>query len=357
MTPIRATLAAALVAAAPAAWAEDALRVLNWSGYIDPAILDGFTEETGIAVDYEVYNDGEATEAMLVAGGSGYDLVVVSSEYLGRLVALEAVAPFDLGALPGRSRLSAELMAQLDRLDPGGRFAVPYLWGTTAVGYDRAAVAERMPDAPVDSWAMVFDPEVVARFADCGVGFVDAPEEVVAAALLHLGRDPNSTDPADVAAALAAIEAVAPLVARFDAEAQENLAHGTLCVALAWSGDVLTATDDQDEGVDVAYSVPPEGGILWFDVMVLPADGARPDAAHRLVEYLMRPEVIALATQETWYPNPNREASALLPPELLGNPAVYPPEAAMDRLFALRSRPPAQKAAIARAWRRLRLGL
>lgn len=359
MTPTRPALALAalLAATAPPALAEDALRVLNWSGYIDPAMLEGFTAETGIAVDYETYNDSEATEATLTAGGSGYDLVVVSSEYLMRLVEGGAVAPFDLDAIPGRAALDPGLMARLATLDPGGRFAVPYLWGTTAVGYDRVAVAQRMPDAPVDSWAMVFDPDVVSRFADCGVGFVDTPEEVTAAALAHLGRDPNSTDPADVEAALAAIEAVAPHVARFDADAQEALAQGDLCVALAWSGDVLEAADTQREGIDVAYSIPREGALIWFDVMVLPADAARPEAAHALVAHLMRPEVIALATAETWYPNPNAEAAALIDAELRSNPAVYPPGADMERLFAVRSRPPAQKAALARAWRRLKLAL
>ena len=358
MTPIRPALAAAaVVATTSAACSEDALHVLNWAGYIDPAMIETFTAETGVAVQYDTYNDAEATEAQLAAGGSGYDLVVISSEYLGRLTGRDALAPFDLDAIPGRARLRSDLMERLSTLDPEGRFAVPYLWGTTGIGYDRAAVAERMPDAPVDSWAMVFDPDIVSRFADCGVGFVDTPEEVTASALAYLGRDPNSTDPADLAAAIDAIEAVAPYVSRFDADAQESLAFGELCVALAWSGDVLEGADLQLEGIEIAYAVPREGAPIWFDVMVLPADAARADTAHAFVEHLMRPEVIAQATEETWYPNPNAEASALIDPAFLADPAIYPPEEAMRRLFAVRSRAPAQKAELGRAWRRLKLGL
>lgn len=335
----------------------ETLRVLNWAGYIDPTILDDFTAETGIAVAYDTYVDSEATEALLVAGGSGYDLVVVGSEYLGRLAEQGAIRPLDLEALPGRARLRADLMARLDVLDPGGRYAVPYLWGTTGVGYDAVAVGARMPDAPVGSWRMIFDPEVVSRFADCGVGVLDAPEEVTSIALAYLGHDPNSSDPADLAAAEAAIGAIAPYVRRFDTEVREGLGDGSLCLALLWSGGAAEARDGQAEGVEIAYSTPEAGAPLWFDTFVVPADAPRAEAAHALIEFVLRPEIVARSTNEVWYPNPNAEAAPHVAPEILADPVIYPSEAAMAGLFAVASRPAAEKAALARAWRRLRLGL
>lgn len=365
------TIGAALAAALATLWAvapapaqdaapEGSLRMLNWAHYIDPTILDDFTAETGIEVVYDVYNDSEAVEATLAAGGSGYDLAVVSTEYLGRLAQLGAIEPLKLGQLPGRSRLRADLSAELAALDPGGAdepYAVPYLWGTTGIGYDAAAVAARMPDAPVDSWAMLFDPEVAARFADCGIGMIDAPEQVVSSALAYLGHDPASADPAELEAAFDRVRALIPHVRSFDTSPQEALASGDLCVALVWSGDVLEARENQREGIEVAYSIPREGAVLWFDVLVVPSDAAQAEAAHALVEFLLRPEVIARVTNAVSCPNPNAEAPPFVAPELLADPAIYPPEAVMARLFAVTSRPAAEKAALTRAWRHAKLGL
>ena len=237
-------------------------------------------------------------------------------------------------------------MRELAELDPSGRHAVPHLWGTTGIGHDRAAVEARIPDAPVDRWRMVFDPEIVSRFADCGVGFVDAPEKVAAAALAHLDRDPNSTEPTDIAAALEMIAAVAPHVSSFDAEAQERLAMGSLCVAVAWSGDAVEGRHNQAEGIDLAHTVLREGVPVWLDVMALPAEAVRSEAAHRLVEHLPRPEAIAPATEEVWHPNPDAEANPLMNPAMPSDPAAHPPEEAMTRLLTVRSRPAAQKIAL-----------
>ena len=336
--------------------AGDTLKVYNWSDYIDPAVLEEFEEETGIKVIYDTYESGEVAETRVMARGSGYDVVIVASEYITRMIDAGAVRRLDQTRLANRKHLWGDIMQRLAAYDAGNRHAVPYLWGTTGIGYDESQVNARMADAPVDSWAMIFDPQVVSRFAECGVSLPDAPEEVLSAALSYLGRDPNSSDAADIADAQAAIKAIRPYVNRIDSAQIDDLASGDICLAMGWSGDVLAAADEAEDGIDVVYAIPKEGAPIWFDLMVIPVDAPSVDAAHRFVDFLMRPEVIARISNEVYYANPNEAATPFVDPEVLEDPSIYPTEDVMKGLFALASRDARTKRGIARRWTMLKLG-
>lgn len=340
-----------------AASAENRLHVYNWGEYIDPAVLEEFSDEFGIEVSYDTYTDSEATEAQLVVGDTGYDVVVVSSEYLQRLVSLEAVQKIDQSLLSNRGNLDPELMQRVQAFDHGSAYSVPYLWGTTGIGYNVNQVRDRMPDAPVKSWSMIFDPAVVSRFEDCGVAIVDSPEEVLSAALAYLGEDPNSKDPEVIQAGLDAIGQIAPHVRYFGAAQAPELAAGDLCVTLQWSGDVLAAIDEVADGVELEYSVPVQGAPIFFDLFTIPADAKNVDAAHTFINFLLRPDVIARVTNEVWYPNPNLPATALVDGEVLENKAVYPAAETMQMLYPVMSRQAKEKRNISRSWNRLKLGL
>lgn len=347
-------LAAGLIAAPAGA---TALRVYNWAEFIAPGLVEAFTEETGIAVTYDTYASGETVEAMLLAGGAGYDLVVVSSEYIGRLVARGSIAPLDAGALSRHGGLDPAVMGKLDRLDPGNRHAVPYLWGTTGLGIDREKIAARMPDAPLDSWALLFEPANVSRFSDCGVGLVDAPEEVLAAALLYLGHEPGAADEAARAEALGVLQAINPHVTSIRSTMMGGLASGEFCLVLGWSSDVVWARehDGAPEGLD--FVIPREGGLIWFDVFVIPADAADPEAAHRFIDFMLRPEIIAQSTDYLWTANAVPAADVLTDPDVLADPAVVPDAAMRARLHAIRALDAEQKGRLDSAWTRLKLGL
>ena len=336
--------------------AQETLHIYNWSEYIDPTILVDFTAETGIEVEYDTYVDSETTETQLIIGGSGYDLVVVSSEYLQRLIDLKAVRPLEQERLTNRHYLMPEIMERIEVLDPGSRYSVPYLWGTTGIGYNVDAIQERMPNAPLDSWAMIFDPAIVSQFSDCGVAISDSPEEVMGIALNYLGHDPNSKVPAEISAAQQLIGAIAPHLRIFASDQMPALSSGDLCLTLNWSGDVLGAMDEAADDVDLVYAIPHEGAPIWFDMFVVPTDARNGVAAHAFINFILRPEIVARATNEVWYPNPNAAATALVDPEILSDPAVYPSADVMQNLFAVVSRGVREKRDLARVWRRLKLG-
>lgn len=354
------SLAVGLLAAAaqPVATAANApvLKVYNWADYIAPDLVAAFTAETGIELIYETYASGETAEAMLLAGRSGYDLMVVSSEYIGRLIARGAIGPLDRAALTQRDGLNPEIMVKLDRLDPGNRHAVPYLWGMTGLGFDRSQIEARLPGAPVDSWALLFDPAIVSRFADCGVGLVDAPEEAIAAALLYLGHPPDTADEAARTTALAQLFRINPYVSSIRSTMAGGLETGEFCLVLGWSTDVIAAREAVATPGLLEFMIPQEGGLLWFDVFVIPSDAANPEAAHRFIDFMLRPEVIAQSTDYLWAANAVPAADALTDPAILADPDVLPPEQTRERLHALRALDAERKGRLDIAWTRLKLG-
>lgn len=356
-----AAVAAALLAGCggPKA-APTVVRIYNWSDYIDPAILADFTRASGLRTSYDVFDSNEVQETKVLTGGTGYDVVTPSNNNLARFVAARAVQPLDLSLLPNAKNLSPELMKRIQAFDPGGRYGVPYMWGTVGLGYDAKALARRLPGVAVDSWRIAFDPAVLAKLQDCGVYFLDASEDMYGAVLAWLGKDPNSTNPSDYAAATAVLERVRPYVKKFHSSEYINaLANGQACLAIGYSGDILQAGDraaEAGKGVEIAYAIPKEGSQLWFDLFAIPADAPNPKGAHAFLNYMLRPEVIARASNAVRYANANAASTPLLAPELRNDPNIYPSPALFSRLFVLRGKDQALLREVNRQWTRVQTG-
>lgn len=359
----RALLALALLAGAAAA-ADDAqvVHVYNWSDYVSDDVVRAFEAETGIRVVYDVYDSNEVLEAKLLAGRSGYDLIFPSARpFAANHIAAGLYARLDLAALPNRRHLDPAVMADLATADPGNAHLVPYLWGSTGLGLNEPAVRQALgPDVPLDTWAVLFDPANARRLAGCGIALLDDEQEGHAAALLYLGRNPNSGAPEDLAAAQQALAAIRPYVRYFHSSKYlADLAGGEICVALGYSGDVLQArarARETDQPFAVRYVIPREGALRAVDVAAIPADAPHPRAAHRLLDYLMRPAVAAAITNAVAYPNANTAATALVDPALRDDPGIYPPPDVAARLVAAATLDPAATRARLRAWQRLKAG-
>jgi len=336
------------------------LRIYNWSDYIDPALLTQFTKETGIKVTYDTFDSNEVLETKVLQGGTGYDLVVPSNHNVPRYITAGAIQPLDKTQLPGLDKLSPEMKAHMNPFDPDGRHVVPYMQGTIGIGYNTEAVAKRLPGVKIDSWAVVFDPANLAKLKDCGVYFLDASEDMYAVALNYLGRDSNSKAAADYEAATALLLKARPYVRKFhSSEYIDALANGDICVAIGYSGDVLQAKDRADEannGVKIAYAVPKEGSQVWFDVFAIPKDAPNPAAAHKFIAFMLRPQVIAQASNATRYANPNPAATPMVDADLRGDPNVYLTPEVSKRLFVTTTKDQELLREVNRQWTRVLTG-
>ncbi|WP_182086830.1 polyamine ABC transporter substrate-binding protein [Aureimonas sp. ME7] len=316
---------------------EKVVNVFNWSDYIDTSIIDDFTKETGIRVVYDVYDSNEILETRLLAGGSGYDVVVPSAEYLSRQIEAGVFQNLDKSKLPNLKNMWPLISERVALFDPGNAHSVNYMWGTTGIGYNTAKVAEALPGAPLDSWALVFDPKNAEALSKCGIDMLDAPGEIIPAALAYLGLDPNASDADSMKKAEELLSAIRPFIRRFHSSEYINaLANGDICVAIGFSGDVFQARDRAEEasnGVEIGYAIPKEGAMMWFDQMAIPADAPHVDEAHAFIDYMMRPEVIAKATNYVSYANGNLASQPLIDKEILEDPAIYPDEATLRKLF------------------------
>ena len=300
----------------------------------------------------------EVLEAKLLAGSSGYDVVVPTSTFLRRQIPAEVYQPLDREKLPHWKNLDPALLRSAEADDPGNAYGAIYLWGTNGIGYNVAKVAERLgEEAPVDSWALVFDPAYAAKLADCGITMLDTASEMVPLALAYLGLPPDSTRAEDLEKVAALFEAVRPYVRYFNAvQYNTDLAAGEVCVSVGFSGDVFMAADEAAEGVEIAYSVPKEGAMLWFDMLAVPADAPNPAGAHAFIDFLLRPEVIGAVTNAVFYPNANAEAAPFVDPAILADPAIYPTPEVMARLFPQPVHAPRDERALTRLWSRVRTG-
>ncbi len=339
---------------------EPVLNVYNWSDYIAEDTIPNFEAKTGIKVNYDVFDSNEVLEAKLLTGSTGYDVVVPSGSFLERQIQAGLFMKLDKSKLPNFKNLDPQIMKTLEVFDPGNQYGIDYMWGTTGIGYNVDKILERMPDAPTDSWDLVFDPKIVSKFADCGVTILDAPTEVVPAALKYLGLDPLSQSADDLKKAEALLTSIRPYVRYFNsAQYISDLANGDVCLSIGWSGDVLQARDRAAEagaGVTVEYSIPKEGAQVWFDMMAIPADAPHPDNALKFLNYIMEPQVIADISNYVYYANGNSASFPLVDKEVTGDPAIYPPEAVKEKLFATRAYPPAFDRLLTRAWTRIRTG-
>ena len=336
----RLAVALCVAIAVPAAAAEEkALAVYNWSDYIAPSTIEKFAAETGIKVTYDVYDSNETLEAKLLAGRSGYDIVVPSfSPFMIRQIKAGVFRPIDKSKLQNWGNLDPEILERTQKGDPGNAHGVPYLWGTTGIGYNPAKVKAALGDAaPVDSLALLFDPRNAAKLAACGISLLDTAQEVFPAALIYLGKDPLSRDQKDVEAAAEVVQKIRPHIRKFHSSQYINdLANGDLCVAFGFSGDVIqakTRAEDARNGVEIRYAIPKEGAMIWVDMMGIPKDAPHPENAHKFIDYILRPEVIAAVSNTVGYPNPNALATELVAEEIREDPTIYPPEEARKKLF------------------------
>ena len=339
---------------------EKILNVYNWSDYIQPSVIKDFEKETGIHVNYDVFDSNEILETKLLTGHTNYDVVVPSAAFMERQLQADIYRKLDKSLLPNLKNVDPGIQSALAIYDPGNQYAVDYMWITSGVGYNAAAIRQRMPDAPVDSWRMIFDPAVVSRFADCGVSVLDAASEVVATALLYIGRNPNSNSPEDLKAAEQVLKAIRPYIRYVDSSRYiDNLANGDVCLAMGWSGDIKQAHDraaEASKGVDLVYSIPREGAIVNLDVLVIPADAPHVRNAHLFIDYLLRPAVAAQNSNLIKYANAVSPDLQPLDPLVRNDQGVFPPQEVRARLTPERPRPPEYQRILTRAWTRFKTG-
>jgi putrescine transport system substrate-binding protein len=352
----------ALMIASPAlAQEEPILNVYNWSDYIAEDTIAKFEAETGIKVNYDTFDSNELVEAKLLAGSSGYDVVVPSGFFLERQIAAGIFMPLDKSKLPNLANMDPAVMEATAAHDPGNQYAVDYMWGTTGIGYNVAAVTERLgPDQPLDTWDLVFKPDVVSKLADCGVTLLDAPAEVMATALNYLGLDPNSESTEDLAKAEELLMSIRPYVRYFNSSQYiDDLGNGEVCLSVGYSGDVFIAQSAAEEagaGVEVAYVIPNEGALKWFDLFAIPADAPHRDNAHKFIDFMLRPDIAAANTNYVFYASGNLAALELIDEEVKNDPAIYPTPEVSAKLFTLKAHSPDYDEVLTEAWQRIKAG-
>ena len=341
--------------------AEDGqLNIYNWADYIGSGAVPGFQKLTGINVVYDTYDSDSALEAKVMSGESGYDLVTTSTDFFSRQIKAGAYEAIDKTKLPNWKNLDPDILRVMAKFDPGNTHAVPYLHGVNGIAYNIDMVKARMPDAPVDSLDLVFKPEIVSKFADCGVSFLDNAEDVLQLALKYLHLDPNTQKPEDYAAAEKLLLSVRPYVRSFDSAAYMNaLPNKDLCIAMSWSGDYETArARAKAAGLDInlAFSVPKEGACIWYDAWLIPAGAPHTAAAYKFLNYMLDPQVIAATTNEIHYGNDNAAANAFVSPAVLQNRAIYPTPEMSSRLYESLEVSAATERLRTRSWTRIKTG-
>jgi putrescine transport system substrate-binding protein len=340
---------------------DKVLHVYNWSDYIAPDTVEKFTKETGIKVVYDVYDSNEVLEAKLLAGKSGYDIVVPSNSFLAKQIKAGVYQPLDRSKLPNYKNLNPELMKTLEISDPANKFAIPYLWGTIGIGYNVDKVKAILGDnAPVDSWDLVFKPENMAKLKECGVSFLDSPTEMLPAALHYLGYKPDSQDPKELAAAEALFLKVRPYTTYFHSSKYiSDLANGNICVAIGYSGDIYQAKSRAEEAknkVNVGYNIPKEGAGAFFDTVAIPKDAENPAGALKFIDFLLKPEIIAEISDEVSYPNGNSAATPLVSEAIRKDPGIYPSDDVMKKLYAFPDLPAKVQRLMTRSWTKIKSG-
>ncbi len=351
----------ASLAALPAAAQDKVVHIYNWSDYIAEDTVAKFEKETGIKVVYDVYDSNEVLEAKLLAGNSGYDVVVPTSNFLQRQVKAGVYLPLDKSKLPNLKNMDASLMEKAQAYDPGNEHAVIYMWGTIGIGYNTEKVKERLgEDAPVNSWALVFDPQYASKLADCGITMLDSGPDMLQTALAYLGLDPGSTSADDMQKAADMLMKVRPYIRYFNSSQYiSDLANGEVCVSIGFSGDVYIAADRADEaenGVDIAYSLPKEGAQLWFDMMAIPADAPNPDAAHAWINFIMEPQITADITNYVSYANANTASMPMVDDAIKNDPSIFPPADVMAKLFPTVAYGAKLDRTMTRLWTQVRTG-
>jgi putrescine transport system substrate-binding protein len=362
-TGLSGVVAGVLMLASAGAMAEQkTLHVYNWSDYISPDTVPNFEKQTGDKVVYDVFDSNEVLEGKLMAGSTGYDVVVPSSSFLARQLQSGVFQELDKSKLPNYKNLDPALLQKVEQHDPGNKYAIPYLWATTGIGYNVEKVKAALgKDAPVNSWDLVLKPENLEKLKSCGVSFLDAPEEIFATVLNYLGKDPNSSDAKDyTGAATDLLLKLRPNIRYFHSSQYINdLANGNTCVAIGWAGDVLQAKKRADEaknGVNIAYSIPKEGALAFFDMMAIPKDAKNVDEAYKWLNYMMDPKVIADVSDKVFYANGNKASLPLINADVRNNPGIFPTPDTLAKLFVLKVQDPKLDRVRTRAWTKVKSG-
>jgi putrescine transport system substrate-binding protein len=360
------TQGAATVAASPtpdSSAAPDSGKVLNlyiWSDYLAPNALPDFEKQTGIKVHVSYFDTNETLETRLLAGHSGFDVVVPTASYFERQIKAGVYLTLDKSKLPNLKNMDAQLMSRVALHDPDNAHGVIYTWGTNGIGYNEKMIKALLPDAPVDSWRMVFDPAVASKIAKCGISVLDSPAEMVRVVLSYLGRDPNSQKPEDLAAGEAALSKIRPYIRNINSsEYIEALANGDICLAVGYNGDVLQARDrarDANKGIEIQYVVPKEGSILWFDMLTVPKDAPDRESAYAFLDYMMTPQVAADVSDFRRYATANAAAERLVQAAVRDDPGIYPPKELRQNLAVQLADSPDQTRAITRVWQKFKTG-
>ena len=353
-------LLAGAVLLAPAAQAQ-VLNVYNWAEYTAPDTLPGFERETGIRVRYDVYDSNDTLQAKLLTGKSGYDIVVPSTHYAARQLEAGLFQKLDKSKLPNLKHLDPDIMALVAAVDPGNQYLVPWGYGTNGLGFNVTKVREILgPDAPLNSWDILFKPEYAEKLRSCGISMLDEAAQVFPAVLNYLGKDPNSHSTEDYQAALEVLKAIRPYVRQFSSSGYiDELASGDLCMVYGFSGDIMIARSRAKEAgkpFEIDYVIPDGGAPAWFDTMAIPADARNVDEEHAFINYIETPQVHAAITNEMFYPNANKSAREFVVEEVAGNPMIYPPPEVARSLFVIKSQPLVAKRIQTRMWAALKSG-
>src|SRR3954452_23059479 len=350
----------ALIVPAGAQQPERTVNFYNWSDYIDPTVLEQFTKETGIKVKYDTFDSNDVLETKLLAGRTGYDLVVPTAYFLERQIKAGVFQKLDKSKLPNLVNAWDEIARRLTAYDPGNQYAVNYMWGTTGIGFNSKKAREILGEAKVDSWDIVFKPELIARFQECGVHMLDAADDVFAAALGYLGLNPNTKDAAELEKAADLLTKIRPHVRKFHSSEYLNaLASGEICLVLGYSGDIKQAQKRAAEarnGVEIGYAIPREGAQLWFDNLVIPKDAKNVAEAHALINFLLKPEVAAKNSNFVSYANGNAASQALIDRAIVGDKTIYPDQATMKTFYTIQSHDQKTQRLMNRLWTKIKTG-
>jgi putrescine transport system substrate-binding protein len=343
--------------------AADGGKVLNlyiWSDYLAANTLSDFEKQTGIKVHVAYFDTNETLETKLLAGSSGYDIVVPTASYFERQIKAGVYQTLDKSKLPNLKNMDAQLMAKVALHDPGNAHGIIYTWGTNGIGYNEKMVKELMPDAPLDSWRLVFDPAVASKVSKCGISVLDSPAEMMRAVYSYLGKDPNSQKAEDLVQAEAVLTKIRPYIRNINSsEYIEALANGDLCIAVGYNGDVMQARDrarEANKGIDIKYFVPKEGSILWFDMLAIPKDAPDTDSAYAFMNYIMTPQVIADISNFKRYANGNIASQPLVLASVKDDPGIYPPPEQRQKLAVQLADSIDQTRAITRVWQKFKTG-
>jgi putrescine transport system substrate-binding protein len=361
LRPLAVAMAAAFSLGAAGGAAAEEIRIYNWSDYIDDQILKDFTAETGINVVYDTFDTNELLETKLLTGSTGYDIVVPTATFLSRQIKAGVFQKLDKSKLPNLKNMWPEIQERVAVYDPANEYSVTYMWGTTGIGYNVDKVKAALPNAPVNSWGLVYDPANAEKLASCGIMVLDSAEDVLPSVMNYVGVTPDFKNTADVEKAGEQLDKVRPHIRKFHSDEWKNaLADGDICAAVGYSGDVFqvaTRAEEAGKGVKIQYVIPKEGAQLWFDQFAVPADAPNPDGAHKFLDYMMRPEVIAKATNYVAYANANLASQQFVDKEILDNPAIYPDAETLKRLYTVSTvEDPRLQRVITRTWTRAKTG-